>query len=158
MKKIFRYLLISTCATLFVACRSDIPTANTPEALSVSPTPAVFERQPIPVLPIANGKISGLLNSEDIITVNVYDVAGNQPISGTFPGNNGPFELSLAGLSESTTYKIVMEADGYSVEPESYRIQIEGGVIYMMENGQRAEELQSLDFNFKSLGTSSPPL
>jgi len=157
MRKAYSFLTASTYALLLVACNTTLPVTHTSKALPANPTPTSFERQPIPVQPIANGIFSGLLNPADIITITVNDAEGLQAISGTSPGNNGPFELSLASLAEAEIYVIVVEAEGYSVEPASYTIQIEGGTIYIVEDGQRGDALQTLDFHFIPIATAYPP-
>jgi hypothetical protein len=63
---------------------------------------------------------------------------------------NGRWEMVLHRTGE---YTITVEAEGYSVEPESYKILVkdeEDETGYVVEDGEVGEEALHLDFHFSA--------
>ena len=98
---------------------------------------------------------SGLVDTNEIVTISIYGDDGRKDIYGTSPGN-GSWELSLASLSGYESYSIVVEAEGYAVQPESYQFRIEDKEVYSIQEGQKGNAVKSLYFNFTLLPTASP--
>lgn len=102
-----------------------------------------------PTEPSVSGTISGLLNSYDLVTISLLRADGEELRYGTQLGN-GQWEASAYDRDESEYYTITAEAEGYTTEPESYRIKIEGETAYVLENGEIGEEALHLDFHFSA--------
>ena len=104
-------------------------------------------KQGPPTKPLVSGTISGLLNSDDLVTVHAYTVTGWEKMYFTREGN-GPWEAVIPNPDESEYYTITAEAEGYTTQPASYKIKIEGEIAYVVKNNEIGEEALHIDFQF----------
>ena len=104
-------------------------------------------KQGVPITPLVSGTISGLLNSDDLATVHAYTVTGWEKMYFTREGN-GPWEAIITNPDESEYYTITAEAEGYTTQPASYKIKIEGETAYVVKNNEIGEEALHIDFQF----------
>ena len=127
------------------------PESPTAEAyISLSAPPKQGGR---PVVSV-KGLISGLMG-DDTATELIYYANGEVKSFG--PGKrNGPWESWLDDTGRGD-YIVTMVADGYTVQPESYRVRIIGIVAYVVKNNEVGEESLDLDFHFTP-GSPPPPL
>lgn len=139
---------------LITACSSDLPN-NTPGPLPSQPVSSPFVRQPVPYYPEIRIILSGLAGTDDIANLNIYGDDGGKDLYGTFPGN-GSWELGLGSLSGEENYSIVVEAEGYTVEPERYPFRIEDETVYSIQEGQKGDEVKSFSFHFTEIPGVTP--
>jgi hypothetical protein len=104
-------------------------------------------KQGVPITPLVSGTILGLLNSYDLVTVHAYTVTGWEKMYFTREGN-GPWEAIIPNPDESEYYTITAEAEGYTTQPPSYKIKIEGETAYVVSNNKIGEEALHIDFQF----------
>ena len=102
------------------------------------------EKQAPPTKPLVGGAFSGLLNS-DVATLHVYTETGWEQIWAR--RNNGPWEVAITSV-QSEFYTITAEAKGYTTQPASYKIKIEGEIAYVVKNNEIGEEALHIDFQF----------
>ena len=102
------------------------------------------KKQPPPTKPLVSGTISGLLKS-DVATLHVYTETGWEQLWAR--RNNGPWEVVITSV-QSEYYTITAEAKGYTTQPASYKIKIEGEIAYVVKNNEIGEEALHIDFQF----------
>jgi hypothetical protein len=95
------------------------------------------------------GSISGLKDEADPITIHTYneDTGMEEPYISKVPGN-GPFEIGIRSPKEGDVYTLIAEAEGYTVQPESYKIRIMDDNAAVITNTETGEEALHLDFHF----------
>jgi len=103
-------------------------------------------KQAPPTKPLVSGTISGLLNSNDLVTVHIFTADGWEQLTHTQLGN-GPWE-AIVHNTGSEYYTITAEAEGYTTQPTSYKIKIEGEIAYVVKNNEIGEEALHIDFQF----------
>lgn len=113
----------------------------TPEPPTPKPTPTTFVRQPIPFGPRIGGEVSGLLNSDDLVTTHLYDEAGHEVSYGTRSGN-GHWEMVIIPMIPNKEYIITVEASDYSSQPISYTVSFDS------QGDPAAKIVSDLDFHF----------
>lgn len=101
-------------------------------------------KQPVPLTPLVSGTISGLLKS-DVATLHIYTETGWEQLWAR--RKNGPWEVVIHNTG-SEYYTITAEAKGYTTQPASYKIQIEGEIAYVVKNNEIGEEASHIDFQF----------
>lgn len=130
-------------STITIGCNSQILSAPK----RTEPAPVLTVRQPIPSGPRVSGVFSGLLNSDDLVTVLVHDEDGHQQIIGIYSGN-GPWEIIVPILSESENYTLRVEAAGYDSQPAAYSIHINNHAAFVVQDNHLGEYASNLDFQF----------
>jgi len=103
-------------------------------------------KQAPPTKPLVSGTISGLLNSNDLVTVHIFTADGWEQLTHTQLGN-GPWEAVIHNTG-SEYYTITAEAEAYTTQPASYKIKIEGETAYVVKNNEIGEEALHIDFQF----------
>lgn len=89
------------------------------------------------------------MTPEDLVTGNVFTADGRRTGGFTMMGN-GQWEMVMHRTGE---YTITAEAEGYTVEPASYKILVEDEedeTAYVVEDGEIGEEALHLDFHFSA--------
>jgi len=128
-----------------------LPKERAPDVEALISLSAPVKRIP-PSAPV-KGLILGLKSKDDLVTFHTYDTyTGKEKSWGTHQGN-GPWEswISSAGeVARSGYYTITAEAEGYTVQPESYIIRIIGDydTAYVVSDNETGEEALHLDFHF----------
>jgi hypothetical protein len=129
-----------------------IPQEETPSMLEAMVSLSAPRKQLAPRKPLVSGSLSGLLNSDDLAIVHIYTVTGQEKNYCAREGN-GPWEGVIPNPEESEYYTITAEAEGYTVEPESYKILVkdeEDETGYVVEDGEVGEEALHLGFHFSA--------
>ena len=137
MSQIIRAVVALFLFAITVSCSIQ----PTPKPPTPKPTPTTFIRQPIPFGPSIGGEVSGLLNSNDLVTTHLYDAIGHEVSYGTRSGN-GPWELVLTTIVPNTEYIVSAEASGYSSQPITYTVSIGS------QGDPAAKIVSDLDFHF----------
>jgi hypothetical protein len=84
---------------------------------------------------------TGLLSSDDLVTIHIDDENGREVIYGTKPGN-GPWEMAVINMVAGKYYIVSVEADGYTSQPLTYTISIAS------QSDQIERTVSDLDFYF----------
>ncbi|MFH1381396.1 MAG: hypothetical protein ABIH70_00690, partial [Chloroflexota bacterium] len=101
------------------------------------------------------GLFRGLKEGDDPVIIHIYNLdTGIEHGKISVPGKNGPFEMGIGSPEEGQVYTLIAEAQGYSVQPESYKIRILGDRAYFVSNNETGEKVLILDFYFVP---ESPP-
>jgi hypothetical protein len=103
-----------------------------------------------PYMPEIEGTMSGL-NPEDLWIIDICRADGGN--AGCWHGmGGGEWEVGIDtnGDGEGQYYTVTAEAEGYNVEPESYRVLVEDKIVYVVEDGEIGEEALHLDFYFSA--------
>jgi hypothetical protein len=101
-----------------------------------------------PMRPLVGGTISGLLSSNDLVTVRIIRADGWELISYTQLGN-GQWEAIVYDPDESDYCTITAEADGYISHPASYEIWVEEETIYFVRSLEISDKTLRLNFHFQ---------
>jgi hypothetical protein len=107
-------------------------------------------KEGMPYMPKIEGTMSGL-NPDDLWTIDICRADGCS--AGCWHGmGGGKWEagIDIDDDGEGQYYTITAEAEGYSVEPASYRVLVEDKIVYVVEDDEIGEEALHLDFHFSA--------
>jgi hypothetical protein len=122
---------------------------NTPTTTSTS-----FQKQPEPLSPIIKGEFLGL-SGDDLITIHIYTISGQEIQWGTRRGN-GTWE-SVIPNNPDLDYVVTADVEGYNSIPISYTIHVDGKTAFLIENSKvTTNEALHLDFYFDPVATPTP--
>jgi len=109
----------------------------------------VGPKRTIPKFLSIKTSVSGLKDEAVLVTTRIYntDNTGMGELKWNKAGN-GPSEISIREPKEGHVYTIIAEAEGYTVQPESYRIRVIGNTAYIVSDNETGEEALHLDSHF----------
>jgi hypothetical protein len=113
---------------------------------SCNPGPEGPERT-IPKFLDVNTSVSGLKDENVSVTIRINNVETSEEHTWSKTGN-GPYEIGIIDPKEGDIYTVSAEADGYTVQPESYTVRIAAGDTAVIANNETGEEVSQLDFQF----------
>jgi len=96
--------------------------------------------------------VSGLEDETIPVTIRIYNTDTDQEHIWNKAGN-GPYEIGIMDPEEGNVYIIIAEAEGHTVQPESYKVRIADGDNAVITNNETSEEVSQLDFQFTPEGT-----
>ena len=95
------------------------------------------------------GLFRGLKEGADPVIIRIYDLdTGIEHGKISVPGKNAPFEMGIGSPEEGQVYTLIAEAEGYTVQPESYKVRVIDDKAYFVSNNQTGEKVLILEFQF----------
>lgn len=97
--------------------------------------------------------VNGLEDETIPVTIRIKNLEDGEGHTWSKAGN-GPYEIGIIDPEEGNVYTIIAEAEGYTVQPESYTVRIAAGDNAVITNNETGEEASQLDFQFTPAPTS----
>ena len=130
---------------LIASCNSELPNSV--------PEPRYDPGRTLPkYLEIVNS-VSGLRDETVLVKTHIYDMGTGKENAEWKRTGNGTSEIAIKEPEEGNVYTIIAEAEGHTVQPESYKVRIAAGDTAVITNNETGEEASQLDFQF----TPAPP-
>jgi hypothetical protein len=108
----------------------------------------VGPKRTIPKFLSIKTSVSGLKDETILVTTHIYNLDTGKENTEWKRTGNGPSEISIREPKEGHVYTIIAEAEGYTVQPESYRVRITDDNAAVITNNETGEEASRLDFQF----------
>ena len=113
-----------------------------------APEPFYMPQRTIPKYLSIETRVSGLKDETALVTTQVYNARTGEENTEWKRTGNGPSEISIREPKEGHVYTIIAEAEGYTVQPESYRVRITDDNAAVITNNETGEEVSQLHFQF----------
>jgi hypothetical protein len=129
---------------------ADVSDDGLPYMLEAMISLSAPERNGEPYMPEIEGTMSGL-NPDDLWTIDICRADGGN--AGCWHGmGGGEWEvgIDIDDDGEGQYYTVTADAEGYSVEPESYKVLVGDEIVYVVEDDEIGEEALHLDFHFSA--------
>jgi len=95
------------------------------------------------------GLFRGLKEGADPVIIRIYNLdTGIEHGKISVPGKNAPFEMGIGNPEEGQGYTLIAEDQGYTVQPESYKVRVIDDKAYFVSNNETGEKVLILEFQF----------
>lgn len=93
--------------------------------------------------------VSGLESDDVLVTIFVNDQnTGEENSNWKKRTGNSTYEIGIEEPEEGDIYTVTAEAEGYTIQPESYEVRIGANDTAVITNTETGEEVSQLDFRF----------
>ncbi|HUT69009.1 MAG TPA: carboxypeptidase-like regulatory domain-containing protein [Dehalococcoidales bacterium] len=146
MKTLNIVRIAATILTLFILALT--ASCNSGPKPNPAPEPRYMPERTLAKYLEITTSVSGLTDETVLVITHVYNIdTGEENINWKRTGN-GTSEISIREPEEGNVYTIIAEAEGYDVQPESYKVRITDGDNAVITNNETGEEVSQLYFQF----------
>ncbi len=100
-------------------------------------------------------QVSGLKDETVGVITHIYYMGTDTENAGWRHTGNGRAGVSIRDPEEGNLYTIIAEAEGHTVQPESYKVRIAADDTTVITNNETGEEVSQMDFQFTPDNASS---